>query len=149
MFLTKWDPFETLTDLQSDIGRLFERRLPSTQRQGQGITSDWLPAVNIHEDKEALYFDVEAPGIQENNFEVSLQDSVLTIKGTRSREEKKEGKNYYRIEHEYGSFARSFSLPENIDASKMNAEYKRGILHVKIAKKEASKPQQIKVQVSS
>jgi HSP20 family protein len=152
MFLTKWDPFEGLADLESSLGRalLGRRETPATQSQNKevGIKSDWYPAVDIHEDNEAYYFDVEAPGIEKDKFDISLQNSVLTLKGERSFENKKEGKNYYRVEREYGSFARSFTLPETADPAKVLAEYKNGILHVKVGKKEVAKPQKINVQVA-
>lgn len=146
MFLTKWDPFEQLTGLQSDIDRLFQGRIGDSKK-GDWVKADWLPAVDIHEDKENFYFDVEAPGLDKKDFNISLNDRVLTIKGERKSEEKKEGKNYYRLERSYGQFTRSFELPETADTAKVDAEYKDGILKLKLSKKEEAKPKQIEVKV--
>lgn len=145
MFLTKWDPFETLTSLQSDIDRAFRTRGSEVQLRS---TAGLVPLVDIHEDVEAFYFDVELPGLKKDDIEVKVEDSILYLKGEKRREAEKKEKNYYRVEREYGSFARSFSLPETADTSKVNAEYRDGLLHLKIAKKEAAKPKRIDVKVS-
>ena len=138
MSLAKWDPFEALFE--------FQKAAQSVARPVN--KDDWLPSVDIHEDKEAFYFDVEAPGIKKEDFDIKVENSILTIKGERKREEEKKDKNYYRIEREYGTFARSFSLPDTADSEKVSAEYKSGILHVKLAKKEVAKPRQIEVKVA-
>ncbi len=153
MYLTRWNPFETLSELQEDVSRLFERRLSANNQGQQGqrslLQADWYPAVDIHEDKEAYLFDIEAPGVSKDSFDVKVENNVLVIRGERkSREEKNEG-NVHRIERSYGSFARSFTLPETADTEKVNAEYKDGVLHIKVAKKEALKPKQINVKVVS
>lgn len=138
MSLTKWDPFEALFEFQK-----------AAQSMAKPVKKDdWLPSVDIHEDKEAFYFDVEAPSINKDDFDIKVENSVLTIKGERKREEEKKDNNYYRIEREYGTFARSFSLPDTADSEKVSAEYKNGLLHVKLAKKEVAKPRQIEVKVA-
>ncbi|MBX7147538.1 Hsp20/alpha crystallin family protein [bacterium] len=147
MLLTKWDPFEQLTSLQSDIDRLFQGKLVQNQKR-DWVNPDWLPAVDIHEDKENFYFDFEAPGLDKKDFNISINDRVLTIKGERKREEKKEGKNYFRLERSYGQFTRSFELPETANTAKIDAEYKDGILKLKLSKKEEAKPRQIEVKVT-
>ncbi len=147
MFLTKWDPYETLSELQEEVGRLFDRRLPVQGQAKRVATVDWMPAVDIREEKEAFLFDVEVPGMKKEDLNVRIENHILSIQGERKSEvEKKEG-SYYRVERSYGSFARSFTLPETADTEKINAEYKNGILQLKIAKKETAKPKQIQVQV--
>ena len=111
------------------------------------MSSQWLPAVDIHEDQEAFYFDVEAPGIDKSLLDVKVEDSVLSIKGEKKTKHEEKAKNFFRVEREYGSFARSFTLPETADSTKTNAEYKDGVLHIKIAKKEAAKPKKVDVKV--
>lgn len=150
MLLTKWDPFETLTQLQGEIDRAFDRNLKASQRN---LSSDakavsWYPVVDIHEDNENYFFDVEAPGLNKDQFKVLVENNTLSIKGERSSNVEDKGKNYHRIERSYGSFARSFLLPDTADVAKVNAEYKNGVIQVKIAKKELAKPQQIEVKVS-
>jgi len=146
MLLTKWNPFESLTELESDIFSLFDTRLRKKGKLLSGdIEADWLPAVDIYDDKEAFHFDVEAPGMKKDGFDINVDGSVLTIKGERKQEEEKKGENYYRVEREYGMFARSFTLPDTADTEKVDAEYKNGILKVKVGKKEVAKPKQIPV----
>lgn len=151
MYLQKWDPFETLSELQDDIDRSFNRYLSPNRKSKLNLAanSDWYPSVDIHEDKENYYFEVEAPGVEKDSFDVNIEDSVLTIKGERKYEVKKEEKNAHRIEREYGSFLRSFSLPETADVEKVDADYNNGVLHIKVAKKEAAKPKKITVGVKS
>jgi HSP20 family protein len=144
MYLTKWDPFETMNDLQEDIGHFFNRRF-SVANQAQ--TKAWLPYVDIHENEEAITFEVDAPGIDKNNLNISLENNVLTIKGQRQNSSETKGKRYHRIEREYGTFTRSFSLPDTADSEKVNAEYRDGVLHVMIAKKAAAKAKKIDVKV--
>lgn len=146
MYLTKWDPFETLTNLQTDIDRAFRSRL-NNESQLKGIKS-LLPSVDIHEDNDAYYFDAELPGLKKEDIDVKVEDNILYIKGEKRKDSEKSDKNYYRVEREYGSFARSFSLPDTADTTKVNAEYRDGVLHVKLAKKEAAKPKRIDVKVS-
>lgn len=150
MSLIKWDPFETLTALQADVDRAFDRRfLPVWEKKNNSLQLDWLPAIDIHEDKEAYHFDLEAPGMERNQFDVKIENNALMIKGERKKEEERKDKNYYRIEREYGAFARSFLLPETADASKVNAEYQKGVLKVTIGKRETAKPKQIEVKGAS
>lgn len=152
MFLTKWDPFETLTSLQGDLDNILNKNLISVPRQlrkAASDSSDWLPSVDIDEDKESYNFHVEIPGIDKEGIQVFVSDDrILNIKGERKRESEKKEKNYHRVEREYGSFARSFTLPDNADAEKIAAEYKNGVLSVRVAKKEAAKPKAIEVKVA-
>ena len=108
---------------------------------------DWYPAVDIHEDNNGFYLDVEAPGVSKDQFDVKVQDGVLTIRGERKHEEEKKDKNIYRSERMYGRFERSFTLPPVADSAKIEAEYKNGVLALKIPKKEVAKPAQIEVKV--
>ena len=148
MSLIKWDPYETLTELQEDVDRVFNRRFfPTWGKKADNNVQplDWLPAVDIHEDKEAYHFDLEAPGMEKNQFDVKVENNALMIKGERKKEEERKDKNYYRMEREYGTFARSFLLPESADPNKINAEYRHGVLRVTIGKRETAKPKQIEV----
>lgn len=146
MNLTTWDPFESIMSLQSEVDDLFHKRLKNG-RSLSNVSADWSPAVDIHEDKESYYFDVEAPGLNKDQFDVKVEDNVLSIKGERQSSTEDKNKNFYRIERSYGSFMRSFYLPETADAEKVNAEYKNGVLHIKIGKKETAKPKKIDVNV--
>lgn len=151
MFLTRLNDLDdSLGQFQSDIDSLFRNRF-GVKRAGQPSAlarGEWIPAVDIHEDKEAYYFDVEAPGIAKENLNVNVEHRVLSIKGERKNEVEKKEKNFHRIEREYGTFTRSFSLPETADTEKVNAEYKNGVLHVRIAKKTAAVPKNVPVTIA-
>lgn len=148
MYLTKFDPFESLTALQGEVDRMFNRHLSGAKSNETKRQTDWLPAVDIHEDAEAYHFDVEAPGIEKDQFDISVENNTLSIRGKRESHSEEKRKNFFRIERDYGSFARSFSLPDTADVERVNAEYKNGVLHVKVAKKELLKPKKISVQAS-
>ncbi len=154
MFLTKWDPFETLSNLENEVDTGLGRILRPTRfrrflKEPDFGSLDWLPSVDIRENKESYEFDVEVPGMEKDQIKVFISDNnILNIKGERKKEIEKKEENYHRIEREYGSFARSFSLPDNVDAGKINAEYKNGILKVTISKKEIAKPKEIPVKAA-
>ncbi|MBF0492613.1 MAG: Hsp20/alpha crystallin family protein [Deltaproteobacteria bacterium] len=155
MFLTKWDPFETLSNLESDVDTGFGRMLRPGRfrkflfKEPDFGSLDWLPSVDIKENKESYEFDVEVPGIEKEAIKVFISDNnILNIKGERKKETEKKDENYQRIEREYGSFARSFTLPDNVDTAKVNADYKNGILKVTVAKKELVKPKEIPVKAA-
>ncbi|MCD6132850.1 MAG: Hsp20/alpha crystallin family protein [Deltaproteobacteria bacterium] len=147
MALKVWEPFEELSTLQDRINRLFEGLMPDFVKSGERATSKWLPAVDIYEDKDSIYLDVEVPGMKKEDIKVKVEDKTLTVSGERKleREEKKEG--YYRVERNYGSFSRSFYLPDNVDSTKIKAKYENGVLKLSIPKKEEAKSKEIPVDV--
>ena len=105
----------------------------------------WSPAVDIYENKDSLVIKAELPGIEQDKIDVSVQGDLLTIKGERKKESEVKEENYYRLERVSGSFQRSFTLPANVDATKISAAYKGGILELKVPKAEEAKPKQIKI----
>ena len=127
------------------MNRLFEFSLPS---RDTGLFSGWSPALDVWDDKDNLFVKVELPGLKKDEINLSLHDGVLTISGERKREvEKKEGQSF-RSERYFGKFQRSVTLPTAVDASKVNAAYKDGVLTVELPKAEEAKPKQIAVNVS-
>lgn len=121
----------------------------STFSAAEGRPSSWSPRVDIHEDKDAYAFEVEAPGLKRENFSVSVEENVLTVSGERKQEEATKERQFHRVERQYGQFTRSFWLPETADTEKVSAEYNQGVLTVKIAKKEAAKPRQIEIKAAA
>jgi HSP20 family protein len=107
----------------------------------------WAPPVDVAEEADKILVRVEVPGMNENDLRVRYEDGLLTISGERQFEQK-ETRNYHRIERSYGSFARSFSLPRNVDANKISAAYKNGVLEIEIPKPEEAKPKQIAINVN-
>ena len=144
MYLTKFDQFANLPGFQNfedSLSRLFNE--PSTARP-------WNPSVDILETKNELVLKADLPGIELKDIEISVENSTLTVKGERKFEKHEGGKNegYHRIERNYGSFVRCFSLADTVDTENVKAEYKNGELTLTLPKKELAKPRTIKVEVT-
>lgn len=153
MLLQKWspfssfDPFDNLMDIQREVNRLFDDRTkPAKRDEFRNVA--WSPVVDVHEDKDAYYVTAELPGLKQKDIDIKVEDDTLTIKGERKFEDEQKKDNYHRIERFYGSFQRSFTLPRGIDAGKIKASYKDGVLKLDIPKKEESKPKQISVSIN-
>jgi HSP20 family protein len=153
MALIKWmgedvlEPFRDFSDFPAEINRLFGRPVfPGTWLAPKN-GGQWLPDVDITEEKDRILVKADLPGMKQEEISVEVSDGILTIKGERKREtESKEGKTY-RVERSYGSFLRSFTLPAGVDATKVNAAYKSGVLEVALPKLAEAKAKQIKVEV--
>ena len=146
--ITRWDPFRELATLQDRMNRLFQ------ETAGTGETSlttsgAFIPPVDVYEDEHGLRLKLEVPGIDEKDLDVRIENNVLTIRGDRKFEKEEKEENFHRIERRYGSFARSFTLPNTVDSEKVSAEYKNGVLTLQLAKKAEAKPKQIKVNIGS
>ena len=147
--LIRWNPLRELEDFQTRILSAFN---PSSARLGNGQDSpglaEWMPLVDIAEDEKEYLITAELPEVKKEDVKVTMESGVLTVTGERKFENEETNKKWHRVERSYGSFARSFALPDNGDAAKVNAEFKDGILKVHVAKSEAAKPKQIEVKVS-
>jgi HSP20 family protein len=148
--LTRWDPFKELDDLQNRLSTLFGR---APVRRGEGrqesiTVAEWAPLVDITEDDKEYLIKAELPEVKKDEVKVTVENGVLNIAGERKLEKEEKGKKYHRIERAYGSFVRSFTLPDDADAGKVNAEFKDGLLKVHVAKSEKARPKQIEVKVS-
>ena len=144
-FLTRHNPFDDLRRMEA---RFFEPffRFPVFQEEMQAAT--WNPPVDVLEEKDRIFVKVEVPGVDENNLKVTYEDGLLTVSGERQFE-RKDDRNYHRIERAYGSFTRTFSLPRSVDAGQIVADYRNGILEISIPKREEAKPKQIAINVGS
>lgn len=138
------DPFELVTDLQDDMNRLFSSSL---RRGTPGTLGEFLPSLEVQEDENQFNLHLDIPGMERKDLDISVTGNTLTIKGERKTEEKKKEKGYFYSERRYGSFQRSIELPSEVDADKIAANYKDGVLEVLVPKSEKSKPKQIKVDV--
>ena len=145
MAIIRWDPFRDLTTLRERMNVLFGDVYSSRGEDKDLIASTWNPSVDIYEHNGNLVLTAEVPGLDENDIEVKLEDSTLTIKGERKYEKEVNEENYHRVERSYGSFSRSFSLPQNIDQDKIKAESENGILKIPMPKKAELKPKKVKV----
>jgi HSP20 family protein len=108
----------------------------------------WAPPVDVAEEKDKIFVRVEVPGMNQNDLKVSFEDGLLTVSGERQFE-RKDDRNYHRIERTYGSFSRSFSLPRTVDPSAIAANYRDGILEIEIPKLEEAMPKQIQINVGA
>lgn len=145
MSLMKYDPFRELKSLQDEMNRLFMTSVPRGFSQEDMASGGWAPSVDIYESENEIVLEAELPGMKRDDFEVSIENNVITLKGERSFEKKDERDNYHRVERAYGSFTRSFSLPRSVSADSTVADFKDGILRVTLPKKEEAKARKIEV----
>jgi len=148
MGIVRWDPFQDLVSLQERMNRLFEQTLDHSRGEREGMVAGaWAPAVDIYETPDSIVLQAELPGLSKEDIDIQVRDSVLILKGERrSEKEVKEG-NYLRVERAYGGFQRAFTLPAAVQADKIRAVFKDGVLDVNIPKAEEAKPKQIKIDV--
>jgi HSP20 family protein len=146
--LTRFEPFRELTTLQDRMNRLF-RDTYGDGRDEALTTSNFAPPVDVYEDEHNITLKIEVPGIEEKDIDVRIENNTLTVHGERKFEKEEKEENFRRVERQYGSFTRSFTLPNTVDAAKVQAHYDKGILKVLLAKKAEAKPKQIKVNVGS
>jgi len=147
--LTRWNPFREMEELQNRLLSAFNLA-PTRRGEGQeSITvAEWAPLVDIIEDDKEYLIKAELPEMRKDDVKVTVENGVLTISGERKLEKEEKGRKYHRVERAYGSFVRSFTLPDDADADKVGAEFKDGVLKVHVAKSESAKPKQIEVKVS-
>ena len=145
--LTRWEPFREFTTLQDRMNRLFRDSFDG--REESLTTSTFAPAVDVYEDEHNVTLKIEVPGVEEKDIDVRVENHTLTVHGERKFEKEEKEENYRRVERQYGSFTRSFTLPNTVDTENVSANYDKGVLKIKLAKKAEAKPKQIKVNVGS
>ena len=148
--LTRWDPFKELDELQNRLSMLFGRAPVRKDggREEAMTLAEWAPLVDIIEEEKEYRIKAELPEVNKSDVKVTVQDDVLTIAGERTFEKEETGRKYHRVERAYGSFARSFTLPEDADAAKVSADFKDGVLIVHLPKSEKARPKSIEVKVA-
>ena len=145
--ITRRDPFLNLANWQDQVSRILEGAFPG-HFEGSALTT-WAPSVDIYETENELVLKADLPDVNEKDLDVRIENNMLTIRGERKFERKVKEENYLRIERTYGSFSRSFSLPNTVTSEGIKAEYKNGVLTVEMPKRAESKPKQVKVSVSN
>jgi len=146
--LTRWEPFREFATLQDRMNRLFRDSFGEGREEAL-TTSTFAPAVDVYEDEHHITLKVEVPGIEEKDIDVRIENNTLTVHGERKYEKEEKEENYRRVERQYGSFTRSFTLPTTVSTEDVHANYDKGVLKIKLAKKAEAKPKQIKVNVGS
>ena len=145
MTIVRYDPFRDLRTLQEEVNRLFSTNLTrgfGEEGIGRGA---WNPSVDIYENKDQIVLEAELPGMKREDFELSVENNVITLRGERQFEKKEESDNYHRVERSYGSFTRSFTLPQTVSAEGATAEYRNGVLRVALPKREETKARRIQI----
>ena len=143
--ISRFEPFRGT--LQDQINRLFNETLDRPLNEGSLTT--WAPAVDIYETEQALVVKADLPDIKPEELDIRVENNILTIRGERRFEKKVNEDNYLRVERSYGSFSRSFSLANTVNAEAIKAEYRNGVLTLTVPKREEAKPKQIKVNVEA
>ncbi len=145
MALVKWNPWREIEDMFDRYTRAVG--WPRTGGQDVVATGDWAPRVDIAETDKEFLIKAEIPEVKKEDVKVTVDNGVLTIRGERKQEKEEKGKKFHRIERSYGSFTRSFTLPDNVDETKITATFKDGMLNLQIQKTEEAKPKAIEVKV--
>jgi len=147
--LTRWDPFRELEEMQNRLSTLVGRapvRKNGEKKEAMTV-AEWAPLVDITEDDKEYLIKAELPEVKKEDVKLTAHNDVLTITGERKYEKEEKGKKYHRVERAYGSFERSFTLPEDADEGKIAAEFKDGVLKVHLPKSEKAKPKSIEVKI--
>jgi HSP20 family protein len=153
MSVSRWDPFRDLLTIQDEMNQLFGRAFGERQGQGQGegqgpALRAWAPALDISEQKDAYVVSVELPGVSPEDLDITLEDGLLTLQGERRFEQESSDRQWHRIERRYGSFRRAITLPSQVQADSIEANFDNGVLTVRVPKAEEAKPKRIEVRTS-
>ncbi|OGD23162.1 MAG: molecular chaperone [Candidatus Aminicenantes bacterium RBG_13_59_9] len=144
MAIIRWDPFRDMMTLREKMNRLFEDQFAGREDKDI-VQGTWTPSVDIFENESELVLTAELPGVKEDDLEIKVEDNTLSISGERKFEKETKEENYHRIERSYGSFYRSFTLPNFIDHEKIKAEHDNGLLRVTMPKKPELKARKVRV----
>jgi HSP20 family protein len=144
LMTTRWEPFREIARLQDEMSRLLDNRHSFNGSESVG----WAPAVDIYEDEDSVTLRAELAGVDPKDVDVRFENGVLTLRGERKLEHEDKRENYHRVERTYGTFTRSFALPGTVDAEKIRAEAKNGVLAIVVPKRAEAKPRAIQVKVS-
>jgi len=145
MAIVRYDPFRDLRTLQEEVNRLFSTNMTrpfGDEGIGRGA---WNPSVDIYENKDQIVLEAELPGMKQEDFELTVENNVITLRGERRFEKFDDADNYHRVERSYGAFTRSFTLPQTVSAEGATAEYRNGVLRVTLPKREETKSRRIEI----
>jgi len=146
--LTRWEPIRELAGLQDRMNRLFSDSFSAVTSQEPLAAGSFVPPVDVYEDEQGIRLKMEVPGIDEKDIDIRLENNLLTVRGERKLEKETKEENYHRIERSYGSFTRSFSLPNTVNTDEVKAAYGKGVLTISLGKRAEARPKQIKVDIT-
>jgi len=149
-FSPTWDPWREMEEMRNQFNKLLrERQLLRKEGDSEALeVTEWLPVVDITEDTKEYTVKAELPGLAKENVKVTVENGVLVIAGERKEEKEEKDKKHHRIERSYGSFRRSFALPEDSSGEKVTADFKDGVLKIHLPKDQTAKPKSVEVKVS-
>jgi HSP20 family protein len=147
MTLVRWEPVRELSSLQGEMNRLFNAFF-DTPMPGGGVQRRWVPAMDLVETDDHFVLRADLPGMSRDDLAIELEDNVLTISGERKAEHEDRQEGFVRVERSFGRFSRSLTLPEGIDGDAVKAEFKDGVLEVRVPKPEERKPRRVQIGVS-
>ena len=145
MDLIHWRPFREVSRLRNEMDRLWDDYFGPGRRALRPLEEAWLPLVDVSETGDKITVKAEIPGMEAKDIEISMVGDTLTLKGEKKAEREEMEENYHMVERSYGSFSRTMKLPSTVDADKVEATYKNGVLTVVLPKREETKPRQIEV----
>jgi len=145
MSIVRYDPFRDLRTLQEEVNRLFTGSAARTFNDEGIARGSWNPNVDIYENKDQLVLEAELPGMTREDFDLSVENNIITLRGERHFEKKDDTDNYHRVERAYGSFTRSFTLPNTVSGEGATADYRNGVLRVILPKREETKARRIEI----
>jgi len=146
MALMRYEPFNLLNQLQREVNRLLDPGRIGDEEAGHVLAADWAPAVDIKEEPQQFVIHADVPGVEAKDIDITLENGVLTLKGQRVLEQKEETDQYRRVERVRGTFLRRFSLPDAVNAEKVSAKCKDGVLEVIVPKRESAQPRRITIE---
>jgi HSP20 family protein len=146
MAIVRWDPSREVDSLQSEVNRVFDAFFGAG---GGAATRRWVPAVDLIETDDHLLLKADLPGLDKDDISIEVRDGVLTVAGERKAEHESKSEGYYRVERTFGTFSRSLTLPQGIDADRVEASFEKGVLEVRIPKPEERKPHRVEIGAGS
>lgn len=150
MTITRFSPLNDVAVLQNRLNSIFSDFARPMNGETEALgTGSFLPAVDVYEDAQKLSLRVEVPGIKPEDVDVRVENNTLTVRGERNFRSDEKEENFHRVERRYGSFVRSFTLPQTVDTEQVRANYEHGVLTIELPKKAAAQPRQIKVAVGA
>jgi HSP20 family protein len=147
MALVRWEPVREITSIQSEMNRLFNTFFDTPTAGNGSAARRWIPAMDLVETDDHFVLKADLPGLKEEDVNIEVEENVLTVSGERKAEHEDKREGYVRVERSYGSFRRSLTLPEGVDAEAVTANFDNGVLEVRIPKPEERKPRRVAIQV--
>jgi HSP20 family protein len=147
MAMVRWEPVRDLLTLQERMNRMLDSSYRGNNEEDWALGGSWAPAVDIYEKDGNIVLKAELPGVDPKAVDVRVENNLLTLRGERKFDDEVKRDNYHRVERSYGAFSRSFTLPNVVDTGNIKAEYRDGVLHMTLPKREEAKPRQIQINV--